>query len=136
MTLGKRLKMVRDEHDLTQEELAIKMGISQRTISSWECDRNIPDMDTYKQLSKIYDCSIAYLTGTKESRELSVQDVMTALNSFELDDLEEISAYIKHILKEKKELFEMKRESKELRKRLEEYERRIKELEGSDGISD
>ena len=133
MTLGKRLKMIRDEHKLTQEELAVKMDISQRTVSSWECDRNIPDMETYRQLSKIYDCSIAYLTGTKESRELSMQDIITALNRFDIDDLEEIAAYIKHITKEKKELFEIKKESESLKMKLAEYEKRISELERKEG---
>lgn len=129
MTLGKRLKMIREEHKLTQDELANKMGISQRTVSSWECDRNIPDMDTYKQLSILYDCSIAYLTGTKEQVAVTVSDIMKALNSFTIDDLEEILAYIKHIISEKRELFNMKKESEALRMQLLEYEKRIKELE-------
>jgi len=132
MTLGKRLKTIREDNGLTQEELAKKMGVSQRTVSSWECDRNIPDMNTYKHLSEIYDCSIAYITGTKESRELSMQDIMTALNRFDIDDLEEIAAYIKHIIKEKKELFDMKRESEELKMKLAEYEKRIKILENKE----
>lgn len=42
--IGKYLKKLRTEHNLTQEELALKLHITRQAISSWENGRFIPDI--------------------------------------------------------------------------------------------
>lgn len=137
MTLGKRLKNIREENGLTQEELAKKMDISQRTISSWECDRNIPDMNTYKRLCEIYDCTIAYLTGTKERElgDISLEDIMFKLPSLSKDDLLRIKEHIKMLINQRDDILRMEEERRkieaekaELEQKLAEYDRMIERL--------
>lgn len=132
MGFSENLLKMRKQRGWTQMDVSIKSGINPKTLSSYENERTEPSLGEVRKLCDIFDCSISQLTGTKEhdKTDLTLDDIFVALNHFDLDDLEEITAYIKHICKEKKELFEMRRESKELRKRLEEYEKRIKELEG------
>lgn len=132
MKFAENLIKMRKQRGWTQMDVSIKSGINPKTLSSYENGRTEPSLGEVRKLCDIFDCSISQLTGTKEHEktDLNIEDMFVALNNFDLNELEEIAAYIKHISKEKKELFTAKREAVELRKRLEEYERRIKELEG------
>lgn len=61
MTVGQKLKKLRVDHNLTQKDLADKLNVSFQTVSKWEIDENEPDINTLKELAKLYDCSIDYL---------------------------------------------------------------------------
>lgn len=66
MNLGLMLKNKRIECGMLQEEVAKKMGLSQKTISSWEIGRTVPKMDDYEKLSRIFGCTINELTGRRD----------------------------------------------------------------------
>ena len=57
-SLGEKIKKLRIENNLTQEELADKLYVSNKTISSWECDRTIPDINMLFKLSSIFHCNL------------------------------------------------------------------------------
>ena len=57
-SLGEKIKKLRLENNLTQEELADKLYVSNKTISSWECDRTIPDINMLFKLSSIFHCNL------------------------------------------------------------------------------
>lgn len=57
-SLGEKIKMLRLENNLTQEMLADKLYVSNKTISSWECDRTIPDINMLFKLSSIFHCNL------------------------------------------------------------------------------
>ncbi|MBR3514947.1 MAG: helix-turn-helix transcriptional regulator, partial [Lachnospiraceae bacterium] len=42
--IGTFLKTLRKEKNLTQEQLAEKLGVSNRTVSRWETGTNMPDI--------------------------------------------------------------------------------------------
>lgn len=132
MTLGRRLKFIREEHRFTQNEIANKIGVSQRTVSSWECDRSLPDMDTFKQLSIIYECSIAYLTGTKErsAGDVTLEDVLIKINTLDLNDLKMLRTKIQANIDHKEQVMAIMQEKEALEKQLKEYQEKLKELEG------
>lgn len=44
MGIGRNIKRIRELRGLTQDELGKKLGISGRTISSWDVDRTEPNM--------------------------------------------------------------------------------------------
>ena len=56
--IGKFIKLTRKEKDLTQEELASKLRLSNRTISKWENGVCLPDYGVMKDLCEILDISI------------------------------------------------------------------------------
>ena len=132
MTLGRRLKFIREEHRFTQNEIANKIGVSQRTVSSWECDRSLPDMDTFKQLSIIYECSIAYLTGTKErsAGDITLEDVLIKINTLDLNDLKMLRTKIQANIDHKEQVMAIMQEKEALEKQLKQYQEKLKELEG------
>ncbi len=72
MSVGKSIRKFRKLNKLTQEELANKMGVSDKTISSWEIDRTEPDIGTIQKLALYFGCEISDLVG--ESEQLYVKE--------------------------------------------------------------
>ena len=52
MTLGEKIIDLRKKRGLSQEELAITLGVSRQAVSKWETDESTPD--TAKILSLIH----------------------------------------------------------------------------------
>lgn len=61
--LGKRIKELREQKGLTQEQLGKIVNLSQQTIGHYEVDRANPDLETLEKLVRIFDCSVDYLVG-------------------------------------------------------------------------
>ena len=65
-----RLYELRKKHNLSQEELAEKLGVSRQAISKWERSEASPDTDNLIALAKIYDLTLDELIyGEKEKAE-------------------------------------------------------------------
>lgn len=56
--VGRFLKVLRSEKDLTQAELAERLGVSNRSISRWENGVTMPDFDLLIELAKYYEVEI------------------------------------------------------------------------------
>lgn len=54
MTLGQRLFQIRTEHNLSQEELASKLGTTRQTVSRWELDQTYPEIAKIVLISKLF----------------------------------------------------------------------------------
>lgn len=59
--IGKFIKEMRKTRNLTQEELAEKLGVNNRTVSRWENGKNMPDISLYKPLCEVLGISIEEL---------------------------------------------------------------------------
>lgn len=63
-----RMRDLREDHDLTQKEMAEILHISQRTYSHYENGtRNIP-LDVLVALADYYGCSTDYLLGRAKKK--------------------------------------------------------------------
>lgn len=58
MTFGNKLKKLRQDNNLTQDELAEKIYVTRTAISKWETDKGYPSIDSLKQLSDLFQISI------------------------------------------------------------------------------
>ena len=65
-TLSERLKMLRMEKQMTQNELAQATGLSQSAIGYWENGQRIPNALAVIALAKFFHVSIDYLIGFKD----------------------------------------------------------------------
>lgn len=74
MSFGNILKRIRQENNLTQEELAKKINTSRSNIANYENDKNMPSIDILEKLSKIFGCSIDYLLGKTAENSISISD--------------------------------------------------------------
>lgn len=52
-TLGQRVKAIRSELNLSQKELAEKIGTTISAVSNWECGRNNPNSVMVQRLDKL-----------------------------------------------------------------------------------
>ncbi len=72
--LGSFLRTLRKEHGLTQEQLAEKLGVTNRTVSRWETGTNMPDLDILIELSQFYQIDIKkLLNGERKMAEAKVE---------------------------------------------------------------
>lgn len=58
MDLGDKIKLLRTNKNLTQEELSSKLHITRQTISKWESNKSIPDIIKVKELCQVFEISI------------------------------------------------------------------------------
>ena len=66
---GKFIASCRKQKNITQQELAEKLGVSDRTIGNWENGRNMPDLSLFKPLCKELDISLNdFLSGEVVSK--------------------------------------------------------------------
>ena len=70
--IGKFIQEKRKEKNLTQKELAEKIGVTDRAVSKWERGVGCPDVSILEILSKELDCSILeILKGRKIENEIN-----------------------------------------------------------------
>ena len=55
---------LRTKKGLSQEELAEKVFVTRQAVSRWETGETIPNTETLKRLSKLFDVSINTLLGS------------------------------------------------------------------------
>ena len=65
-TTGARLARLRRAQNITQEELAERLGISRQAVSKWESDLAYPETDKLLALSRLYGCTVDYLLTGEE----------------------------------------------------------------------
>ncbi len=68
--IGKFIAEIRKEKKLTQQELAEKLGVTDKSVGNWENGRNMPDLSLFKPLCDILGITInELLSGEKIKKE-------------------------------------------------------------------
>ena len=95
MTLGENILRLRKLKGLSQEELADKLNVSRQSVSLWETNQTVPQIDYLIELSRIFNVTLDELCGNdvkqenndivdqKETKEI---DVLLATTHFEYDE--------------------------------------------------
>ena len=52
------IKQLRQERNLSQEQLAEQLHVTRQAVSNWENEKTQPDIDTLTQLASIFDVSV------------------------------------------------------------------------------
>lgn len=69
LKIGKFLKQLRTEKNLTQEQLAESLNVSRRTVSRWETGFNLPDLDILVIMSDFYQVDLRELLDGERRNE-------------------------------------------------------------------
>ena len=57
MTIGQKIIQLRNASDISQEQLAEMLGVSRQSVSKWEMDQALPQIDKVLQLAEIFSIS-------------------------------------------------------------------------------
>ena len=66
MTLAEKLKSMRKQTGLSQEQLAEKLGVSRQAVTKWETDAGIPDIENVMAISALFDISMDELLSNEK----------------------------------------------------------------------
>ena len=82
---GNNLKALRIKNDMTQAQLAQKLGLTKSVISAYETGLRLPSYDILINVARIYNVSTDYLLGVEHSNEidfsgLSVEEIEALKN--------------------------------------------------------
>lgn len=73
-TFGKRLRALREQRGLRQEDIGKVINVGKSAVSQWESGARIPDLETVNRLSSYFGVSVDYLLGRTDSREAPQYD--------------------------------------------------------------
>ncbi len=101
MTIGATIRQLRQEQDVTQEQLAEALGITSRSVSQWECDRTAPDISQLPALANFFNVTTDKLLGVDIKRkEDEVKKILKQVNVFqEQGDHESTVKYLREQIK-------------------------------------
>ncbi len=80
-SVGERLLKLRNEKGMTQEDLAEYLNVSRQSVSKWELNKTLPDVEKILQLSELYEVTLDYII--KGEEEMEEEDVALATDEGE-----------------------------------------------------
>lgn len=73
MSFRDNLLHLRAANNMTQEQLAMLLGVSRQSVTKWEAEKSYPEMDKLLKMCQIFDCTLDELVqGDLTGREQSV----------------------------------------------------------------
>lgn len=89
MKIGEKLKIARQQKNLTRESVAAALEVNLSTVSRYETDKMKPPLDKLEALAKLYSVPLTYLVTDSEDNESSMKQWISSLSSAELQELQE-----------------------------------------------
>ena len=68
MSFRTNLQYLRAERHMTQEQLAMLLGVSRQSVTKWEAEKSYPEMDKLIKMCQIFECSLDDLVQGDVSR--------------------------------------------------------------------
>lgn len=78
MTIGKRIRILRAELRMTQEEFAKTLNTATSTVCNWENDKVTPKISSLKRIADLAGISVVELIGKEEKKERQEKTVLFA----------------------------------------------------------
>ena len=75
MKLGERILQLRSENNMSQGDLADVLNVSRQSVSKWETDVSIPELEKLMKMGEVFNVSLDELVyGKKEKGDIEKQD--------------------------------------------------------------
>ena len=71
--LSLRLRNIRQENNLTQQEFGKIFGVGKTTVSMWETGNSSPDDEIKSKIADYFDVSVDYLLGRTEVKKYDAE---------------------------------------------------------------
>lgn len=85
---GAVLKQLRKSHNLTQEELGLRIGLSKAVVSKYENGMGYPTFDMLIQIADYFGVTTDYLLGVEKSKTINV----SSLNETQIETVQRVIA--------------------------------------------
>ena len=82
MTFGEKLKKLRNENRLTQDELAERLYVTRTAISKWETDKGYPNIESLKAIASFFSITVDDLLSSDEILTIAEEDQKQARKRF------------------------------------------------------
>ena len=70
--LSQRIRQLRTAQNISQVELAKRLGVSKQSVSNWENDNILPSIEMLLKLSDVFHTSTDDLLGRRHGRHLDI----------------------------------------------------------------
>lgn len=95
-TVGQRILQKRKELNLSQEELARRVGVDRTTVAKWESGSNNLKQSVVKKLADALECSPVWLVGL-DNPDIMIEFEAT-MNTMTTQQLNRIMAYATYLI--------------------------------------
>lgn len=86
MTLAEKLKFLRKQAGMSQEQLAEKLGVSRQAVTKWEIDAGIPDIENVIAISALFDISIDELLSNENGAKKPTDYLFESITEYDIDE--------------------------------------------------
>lgn len=66
MEIGAIIKKLREEHGMSQEDLAKCLGVTYQAVSTWETGKRLPRMGAIEKMSSLFGVAKSYIIGEED----------------------------------------------------------------------
>ena len=99
MKIGAFLKELRKEKELTQEQLAERLNVSNRSVSRWETGSTLPDISMLVEIAEFYEVDIReIINGERKSENMNEEVKETILAVANYADKQKKQAVLRAII--------------------------------------
>lgn len=82
MNLGEKIYQLRTEKNLSQGDLADMLDVSRQSVSKWENNTAVPDLDKLIKLCNVFEISLDELTGREQVKEETKEKATNTIKDF------------------------------------------------------
>lgn len=94
MILAEKIMQLRKEQGWSQEELAVRLGVSRQSVSKWESMASMPDLDKILKMSELFGVSTDYLLKDEAPQEIGCINGEDEGETVRAVTLEEANGYL------------------------------------------
>lgn len=103
MNIAKNIRILREMHDMEQQDLAEKLNISNKTISSWECGRTEPRMGMIEAMCEVFGCKKTdIIDGVNPNATDNAEKFTTMFLQLSQEQQEDVIGYMEYISTKRK----------------------------------
>ena len=102
--IGEQISLLRSKFGMTQDDLALKIGVSKQTVSNWETGLKTPRMGAIQKLSDLFNVSKGYII---EGADDFSDEIIGVYNQLNQKNKSEVVDFAKFKLEEQNKVIQL-----------------------------